>query len=185
MNKALFLDRDGVVNVERHYVHRREDFEFVDGIFELCSRARAQSYLLIVITNQSGIARGYYSEADFRHLTAWMTQEFGRRGIDIAAVYYCPFHPQAGIGRYRAESFERKPAPGMILRAARDFDLDLTQCILIGDRACDMQAATAAGVGLKVLYRTSNAEPGAALGADRVVDRLDQILKAPGALANA
>jgi D-glycero-D-manno-heptose 1,7-bisphosphate phosphatase len=183
VSKALFLDRDGVVNLEKHYVHRVEDFEFVDGIFELCRRAREQGYLLIVITNQSGIARGYYGEDDFQALTAWMKAQFGRRGIDVAAVYYCPFHPEAAIGRYRADSFDRKPNPGMILRAARDFDLDLPQCILVGDRAGDMQAAAAAGVGLKVLYRTAHAEPGAARGADRVVDRLGQVL-APGALSN-
>jgi D-glycero-D-manno-heptose 1,7-bisphosphate phosphatase len=181
VSKALFLDRDGVVNVERHYVHRTEDFEFVEGIFELCRRARELGYLLIIITNQSGIARGYYGEDDFHALTAWMKGQFGRQGIDIAAVYYSPFHPEAGIGGYRAESFDRKPNPGMILRAARDFDLDLTQCILVGDRACDMQAAMAAGVGMKVLYRTAHGEPEAARGADRVVDRLEQVLPAPGA----
>jgi len=184
VNKALFLDRDGVVNVEKQYVHRREDFEFVAGVFDLCRRARAQGYLVIVITNQSGIARGYYSEQAFLELSDWMRGEFARRGIDVAGVYYCPYHPEVGIEKYRADSFDRKPNPGMILRAARDFDLDLPQCILIGDRACDIQAAAAAGVGCKILYRTSYAEPDAAAGADRVIAGLDEVLSA-GATSNA
>ena len=178
MNKALFLDRDGVVNVEKHYVHTQADFEFVDGIFDLCHRAQARGYLLIIITNQSGIARGYYSEQTFLDLSDWMKGEFVRRGVAIAAVYYCPYHPDAGIAKYRADSFDRKPNPGMILRAARDFDLDLPQCILIGDRACDVQAAAAAGVGCKILYRTPYAEPDAAAGADRVIAGLSEIFEA-------
>lgn len=175
--KALFLDRDGVVNIEKQYVYRKEDVEFVDGIFDLCRRAIAAGYRVIVITNQSGIARGFYSEQAFHELTAWMKTEFARRGIEIAAVYYCPYHPDEGIGKYHAESFDRKPNPGMILRAARDFELDLGQCILVGDRARDLQAAAAAGVGCKILYRTEHSEPEAIRGADRVVDRLDEILK--------
>jgi D,D-heptose 1,7-bisphosphate phosphatase len=178
MQKALFLDRDGVVNVEKCYVHRKEDFDFLEGIFDLCRVAQSRGYLLIIITNQSGIARGYYSEETFHELTTWMRGEFARRGIVIAAIYYCPYHPEAGIGKYRADSFDRKPAPGMLLRAARDFDLDLPQCILIGDRACDMQAAAAAGVGCKILLRTPHTEPEAAAAADRTIDRLTEVFGA-------
>lgn len=143
---ALFLDRDGVVNVERNYVHRIEDFEFVPGIFELCSSAVALGYLPVVVTNQAGIGRGYYTEADFQSLTAWMRAQFRSRGVDIAGVYHCPYHPSAGVGAYRRESFDRKPNPGMLLRAAHDLRLDLARSAFVGDKDSDMAAGRAAGV---------------------------------------
>lgn len=144
---ALFLDRDGVINVERNYVHRIEDFEFVPGIFELCSSAVALGYLPVVVTNQAGIGRGYYTEADFQSLTAWMRAQFRSRGVDIAGVYHCPYHPSAGVGEYRRESFDRKPNPGMLLRAAHDLRLDLARSAFVGDKDSDMAAGRAAGVG--------------------------------------
>ena len=144
---ALFLDRDGVINVERNYVHRIDDFEFVPGIFELCSSAVALGYLPVVVTNQAGIGRGYYTEADFQALTAWMCAQFRSRGVDIAGVYHCPYHPSAGVGAYRRESFDRKPNPGMLLRAAMDLRLDLARSAFVGDKASDMAAGRAAGVG--------------------------------------
>src|SRR5690606_761665 len=108
---------DGVINVEKDYVHRIEAFEFVDGIFALGREAMRRGYELVVITNQSGIGRGYYSEADFQALTAWMKEQFAREGVTIAAVYHCPYHPSEGVGEYRMDSFDRKPNPGMLLRA--------------------------------------------------------------------
>jgi D-glycero-D-manno-heptose 1,7-bisphosphate phosphatase len=146
MNKALFLDRDGVINVEKNYVYRIEDFEFIDGIFELCVKAQALGFKLVVITNQAGIARGYYAEADYERLTAWMVDRFAARGVRIDRVYYCPYHPTAGIGGYRRESFDRKPHPGMILRAKEELNLDLSRSVLIGDKDTDMEAGRAAGV---------------------------------------
>jgi D-glycero-D-manno-heptose 1,7-bisphosphate phosphatase len=146
MTKALLLDRDGVVNVDRAYVHRTEDFVFVDGIFELGALAQALGFLLIVVTNQAGIARGYYTEADFQSLTAWMLEQFRARGVSVARVYHCPFHPTAGIGEYQRESFDRKPNPGMIIKAQRDFALDLSRSVLIGDKESDLEAGRAAGV---------------------------------------
>lgn len=146
--RALFLDRDGVINVEKNYVHRIEDFEFLPGIFELCATARELDYLLVVITNQAGIGRGYYTEADFQRLTEWMREEFRTRGIDIARVYHCPYHPTAGVGEYKRESFDRKPNPGMIFKARDELGLDLAQCVLIGDKDSDIEAGRAAGVGL-------------------------------------
>lgn len=154
--RALFLDRDGVINVEKNYVHRIEDFEFLPGIFELCATARELGYLLVVITNQAGIGRGYYTEADFRRLTEWMLGEFRARGIDIARVYHCPYHPTAGMGDYRRESFDRKPNPGMILKASKELGLDLPQCVLIGDKDSDVEAGRAAGVGLLCKLADSN-----------------------------
>lgn len=148
--KALFLDRDGVINVEKNYVYRIEDFEFLPGIFELCALAQRLGFLLVVITNQAGIGRGFYSEADFQQLTSWMLAQFQARGISIEQVYHCPYHPMAGIGEYRQESFDRKPNPGMILRARRDSDLDLLRCVLIGDKDSDIEAGLAAGIGYLV-----------------------------------
>jgi len=143
---ALFLDRDGVINVDRHYVWRIEDFEFVPGIFELCQAALQGGLLPIVITNQAGIGRGYYTEADFQRLDVWMHERFRERGAAIARTYHCPFHPTEGIGEYRRESFDRKPGPGMILRAQADYDLDLAQSVLVGDKDSDIEAGRAAGV---------------------------------------
>ena len=145
--KALFLDRDGVINVDRNYVHRVEDFEFLPGIFELCNAAAERGYLIVVVTNQAGIGRGYYTEADFEHLTDWMVGAFRQRGIDIARVYHCPYHPTAGVGEYRRESFDRKPHPGMLLRARDELGLNLANSVLIGDKDSDMAAGLAAGVG--------------------------------------
>jgi D-glycero-D-manno-heptose 1,7-bisphosphate phosphatase len=150
--RALFLDRDGVINVDRGYVCSPEQFELVDGITDLCRHAVGLGYLLIVATNQAGIGRGYYTEADFLALTDWMCDAFRERGAPIAKVYYCPFHPEFGVGEYRRESDCRKPAPGMILHAARDFDLDLRRSVLVGDKESDIQAGVAAGVGCNVLY---------------------------------
>jgi len=148
--KALFLDRDGVINVEKNYVWRIEDFEFVPGIFELCETAQHLGFLLVVITNQAGIGRGYYTEADYQKLTEWMVEQFRARSIDISRVYHCPHHPTAGIGEYRQESYDRKPNPGMILKARDDLDLDLSQCVLIGDKDSDIEAGLGAGVGYLV-----------------------------------
>ena len=145
--KALFLDRDGVINVEKNYVWRIEDFEFMPGIFELCETAQQLGFLLVVITNQAGIGRGYYTEADYQKLTDWMVEQLRARSIEISRVYHCPYHPTAGIGEYRRESFDRKPNPGMILKARDDLHLDLSQCVLLGDKDSDIEAGRAAGVG--------------------------------------
>lgn len=154
--KALFLDRDGVINVEKNYVCRIEDFEFIPGIFELCASAQRLGFKLVVITNQAGIGRGYYTETDYQNLNEWMLKQFQANGIGIDRVYHCPYHPTAGIGAYRQESFDRKPNPGMILKARGDFGLSLPQCVLIGDKDSDIEAGRAAGVGylLKLTHGT-------------------------------
>jgi len=152
-HKALFLDRDGVINLERRYVHCRETFQFQDGIFELCRAAQNLGYLLVVVTNQAGIARGYYTEQDFLQLTEWMIDRFAEQQIQIARVYYCPYHPVHGIGGYKRDSADRKPKPGMLLRAQRELDLNLSSSVLIGDQVSDMQAARAAGIGTKIALR--------------------------------
>ncbi len=151
LKRALFLDRDGVINFDHGYVYKKEDVIFVDGIFTLAAAAKRAGYLLIVVTNQSGIGRGYYSETDFHHLTDWMREQFAAHGASLDAVYFCPFHPEHGIGGYKRESEFRKPAPGMILQAAAEHDLNLGQSILVGDSPADIEAGQAAGVGR--LYR--------------------------------
>lgn len=154
MNKALFLDRDGVINVEKNYVYKIEDFEFVDGIFELCALASSLGLRIFVITNQAGIGRGYYTPDDFTKLTDWMLEQFLRHEIEIAHVYHCPFHPSAGIGYYRRESFDRKPNPGMILKAREEFDLELSESVLIGDKDSDIEAGKSARIkyNIKLLH---------------------------------
>jgi len=152
--KALFLDRDGVINVETCYVHSREAFHFQDGIFELCRAAQVRGYILVVVTNQAGIARGYYTESEFLELTEWMVQEFAGQQIQIARVYYCPYHPIHGIGEYKRDSPDRKPNPGMLLRAQADLDLDLASSILIGDSPSDVRAGNRAGIGTTILLRS-------------------------------
>ncbi len=148
---ALFLDRDGVINVDHDYVHRIEDFEFVPGIFDLTRFATHElGWPIVVVTNQSGIGRGYFDEAAFQALTAWMLERFSAAGTPLARVYHCPYHPEHGVGAYRQDHPWRKPKPGMILQAAADLDLDLGRSVMIGDRPPDMEAGAAAGVGLLV-----------------------------------
>ena len=156
--RALFLDRDGVINVDTGYVHRREDFVFADGIFPLCAAAGALGLEIHVATNQAGIGRGLYTEAQFAALTGWMVAEFAARGIVIAAVHHCPDHPDHGLGAYRRASPRRKPEPGMLLDAAAAHGLDLSGSAMLGDKATDMQAAAAAGLGLMLLLSDDAAE---------------------------
>jgi D-glycero-D-manno-heptose 1,7-bisphosphate phosphatase len=158
MQHALLLDRDGVINVEKHYVHRIEDFEFIDGIFELCRLGQELGFRLIVITNQAGIARGYYSVTDYERLTAWMLERFSAHDIRIDRVFHCPYHPTAGIGEYRKDSFDRKPNPGMILQAEKAFQLDLPGSVLIGDKDSDIEAGRAAGVGHNILLSADTSD---------------------------
>ncbi len=143
---ALFLDRDGVINQEIGYLIRPGDVRFVPGIQSLCRTAQRLGYRLVVVTNQSGIARGLYSESDFEALMQWMRMTLREDGVQIDAVYHCPYHPVHGVGVYRQEHEDRKPSPGMLRRAARDLDLDLGRSLMVGDRCSDVAAANAAGL---------------------------------------
>lgn len=146
-NKALFLDRDGVINVDKHYVYRVEDCEFIEGIFDLCRKAKQDGYLVIVVTNQAGIAKGKYTEEDYFKFRDYVHAEFVKQGCPIDAEYYCPYHTDAVIEKYCKDSEDRKPNPGMILKAQKDFDIDLSQSILIGDKETDIEAGKRANVG--------------------------------------
>lgn len=147
MNRpALFLDRDGVINVEKGYVGKIEDFEFMPHIFDFLHHARNKGYRLIVITNQSGVGRQYYSAEDFHTLMYWMIGELRKENIDIDGYYGCYYHDIAEDERYRRGSYYRKPNPGMILDAALQHRIDLSRSIMIGDKKTDMLAASAAGI---------------------------------------
>ncbi|AKR43376.1 D-glycero-beta-D-manno-heptose 1,7-bisphosphate 7-phosphatase [Methylophilus sp. TWE2] len=152
MNKALFLDRDGVINIDKGYVHKPEDCEFVDGIFELVKRANDLNYKVIIVTNQAGIARGYYTEDQFKSFSEWMQQKFQERNSKIDHIYYCPHHPESGLGKYLARCECRKPRPGMFMQAKIDFNLEMESSLMIGDNITDLQAAKSASVGELYLF---------------------------------
>ncbi len=152
--KALFLDRDGVINVDVGYIWRPEDFIFHDGVFAACRQARTLGYHLVVVTNQAGIGRGLYSEDDFQQLTEWMCARFAGEGAEIARVFHAPTHPEEGIGIYKRESIDRKPGPGMLFKARDALGLDMAASALVGDRETDIEAAIGAGVGRRLLVHT-------------------------------
>jgi D-glycero-D-manno-heptose 1,7-bisphosphate phosphatase len=139
------------------------------------SNTQTLGYRLVVVTNQAGIARGYYTESEVPELTEWMIHKLVEQQIQIARVCYCPYHPVHGIGRYKFDSPDRKPKPGMLLRARADFNLDLKSSVLIGDRLSDMHAAQVAGVGTRILLRSGAV--GVAVQEDHfyISDSLDKI----------
>ena len=151
MNKALFLDRDGVVNKEKDYLYKIEDFEFIDGVFETCRYFQDKGYLIIIITNQAGIARGKYTEKDYQVLTKWMIREFDKENINVSKVYHCPHHPDfSGICECR------KPNPKMILDAQKEFNIDLVNSILVGDKNSDIEAGIKAGIKMNYFVETGH-----------------------------
>jgi D-glycero-D-manno-heptose 1,7-bisphosphate phosphatase len=170
--KALFLDRDGVINHEVGYLHAVEDVRWVEGIFELCSVAVGLGYRLVVVTNQAGIARGLYSEEQFETLMAWMREEFVRQGVGLEAVYFCPFHPE-GQGKYRQEHEDRKPGTGMLRRAAKELGVELSASVMVGDRCTDVGAANAAG--LRQMFLLAGTEAEECQGEYKTVTTLHQV----------
>lgn len=143
MNKAIFLDRDGTINVEKSYLYRIEDFEFCPGVIEGLRLLQDAGFLLIITTNQSGIARGYYTENDFAVLNDWMLSCLRRYGIIISKVYYCPHLPDATVPEYRVECNCRKPKPGMIAKAIEEFSIDVGESFAIGDKLRDCLSSSA------------------------------------------
>lgn len=146
MNRALFLDRDGVINEDYGYVHKIEDFHFREGIFDVCRAAQRSKMKIIVVTNQAGIGRGLYNEAQYQLLSRHMLDRFRAEEIHIHSVYHCPFHPTHGLGHYKSSSFDRKPFSGMFIKACRDHHINPTFSIMIGDKETDRHAAYAVGV---------------------------------------
>ncbi|MEN6343153.1 MAG: D-glycero-beta-D-manno-heptose 1,7-bisphosphate 7-phosphatase [Methanospirillum sp.] len=146
MRKAVFLDRDGVLNQDPpHYAHRIDQLVMIPRVDDAIRLLHDSGYLLVVITNQSGVARGYYPEEQVGVFNEALRKEIGKKGGDIDAIYYCPHHPEAPLERYRVECNCRKPKPGMILEAAQKFTVDLSQSFLVGDKATDIQAGKNAG----------------------------------------
>jgi len=143
---AVFFDRDGVLNYDRGYVHTAQEFKWVPGAIEAVKKVNDAGYLAIVITNQAGIARGYYTEKDFLKFSEWINEELRRHGAHIDATYFCPHHPTAGIGIYKVECDCRKPRPGMLLQAIEDWNIDVSRSVFFGDKISDITAAESAGV---------------------------------------
>ena len=142
MSKALFLDRDGTINADYGYVHEPERFVFIDGIFDFCRRAQELGYLIIVITSQSGIERGYFTESDFARVTKFMVERFAAEGVTITDVFHCP----------SLDGPDRKPEPGLFRKAQAKYDIDMAASVNIGDRDRDLEAGRRAGVGRNVLF---------------------------------
>ena len=147
--KVIFLDRDGVINQEVGYLHKSKDFKFIDGTFEACKQFQSLGYKLIVVTNQSGIARGYYQEEDFHILTKWMLAQFYNRDIDILDVFFCPHGPKSTCKC-------RKPQPGMLLEACDKYDINMEGSWIIGDKEADITAANSAGVNDTILVKSGH-----------------------------
>jgi len=149
MNKAVFLDRDGVINIEKDYLFKIEDFEFIDGVFSSLKYLQDKGYLLFIITNQSGIGRGYYNLDDFSKLTSWMLEEFKKNDIVISQVEFCPHTPQDNC-------LCRKPKILMIDNILKNFDIDLNNSWLIGDKKSDIQCAINSGIKNTIQVRSGH-----------------------------
>ena len=150
--RALFLDRDGVINKDIGYAFRRKDLVYINGIFSLCKKFYSRDFKLVIVTNQSGIARGYYSEKDFHDFMKTIKIDFATRGIEITDYFYCPHLPNVKIKKYNVVCQCRKPKPGMIFAAARKHSIDLSRSILIGDNITDVKAGISAGIPENYLF---------------------------------
>lgn len=155
-NKALFLDRDGVINIDNGYVYKINEYEFIDGIFEFVKIFYDLGYKIIIVTNQSGIGRGYFTEADFEVIMKFVKETFLKKNIKIDKVYHCPHHPTEGIGLYKKNCNFRKPNPGMILDAVNQFNIDASNSILVGDSLSDINAGISSKIGKNFLLNFTN-----------------------------
>lgn len=169
MNKAVFLDRDGTINVDKNYLYRTEDFEFLPGAVDALKMLQSAEYLLIIITNQSGIGRGYYTEEDFLKLNEYMKAELSKAGVNISAVYYCPHLPDAQVERYRKVCTCRKPATGLFEQAVRDFNIDLSKSFAVGDKLRDCSICSKSDCGGFLIGADSH---------DEKIKRVDSLLEA-------
>jgi D,D-heptose 1,7-bisphosphate phosphatase len=176
MKKAIFLDRDGTLNIDYGYVHEIDNFKFIDGAIDALRELKKMGYMLVLVTNQSGIARGYFSEEQFLQLTEWMDWSLAEQDVDLDGIYYCPHHPE-GKGEYKEDCDCRKPKPGMLLQAIKELKIDPTQSIMVGDKVEDLKAGIGAEVKMNVLVRTG--KPVTEEG-ERVADYvLDSIVDLP------
>lgn len=161
---AAFIDRDGVINEELGYVHRSEDFHFIPGAIAGMRRLQEVGYALVVVTNQAGIAKGRYTYKDFQRVTLYMKDCLVEMGVVLTGVFHCPHHPMGTVPPWNVGCRCRKPAPGMLLDAAKLHNLDLRSSVLIGDKLSDVAAGRAAGIASTVLVRTGHPLPEGAAG---------------------
>ncbi|MCX8728573.1 D-glycero-beta-D-manno-heptose 1,7-bisphosphate 7-phosphatase [Gilliamella sp. B2838] len=167
MKPAIFLDRDGTINVDYNYVHAIDKFDFIDGVIEAMQELKKMGFLLVITTNQSGIARNIFTEEQFNTLTEWMDWSLQDRGVDLDGIYYCPHDPLID----KCEC--RKPSPGMIQTAAKELNIDIASSYMVGDRVSDLLSGKKAGVKKTVLVKTGDAITEEALAqADWVIDSL-------------
>lgn len=170
MIKAFFLDRDGVINIDKGYIHKSEDVEFVDGVFVFLRYLISQGYILIVVTNQAGIARGMYKSEDVESLHRFMSEKLKEEGVEITEFYHCPHHPE-----FTGECDCRKPEAGMLLAAKEKYDINMSESMIIGDKRSDMQAGRNAGL-KKCILLSSRYEPADVPEADFFADNLHEVL---------
>lgn len=147
--KAVFLDRDGVINKESGYLYKASSIEFIDGVFEACKFFQSNDYQIIIVTNQSGISRGFYSEQDYQILKKWMINQFLIKGVDILDIFHCPHIPKSNCNC-------RKPKPGMLLKAKKLYSLDMQSSWMIGDKEHDIQAANNSGISQTILVQSGH-----------------------------
>ena len=165
--KTIFLDRDGVINKEVRYLYRLSDFEFIDGVFDACLYFQKLSYKIIIISNQSGIARGYYNENDYQKLTEWMLGQFNDNGINILDIFYCPHSPES-----LCEC--RKPKPGMLIEAKDKYNIGMKDSWMIGDKETDIEAANLAGINNTILVRSGHLVDESNSSSKFIVDSIKQ-----------
>lgn len=168
---AIFLDRDGTINADNGYVHKINDFQFIDGVIEAMQELKKMGFALVVVTNQSGLIRGFFNKEQFMRLMEWMDCSLGDRDVNLDSIYFCPHYPQPEV--LHQECYCRKPKPGMLLEAQRHLQIDMASSYMVGDKLDDMLAGKAAGVAIRVLVRSGKAiTEQASTAADWVIDSL-------------
>ena len=165
--KTIFLDRDGVINKETGYLHKIEDFKFINGVFEACQHYEQLGYKIIIVTNQSGISRGHYSEDDFRNITDWMITQFNKNNIQILDTFHCPHLPDSGCNC-------RKPKPGMLLEAKKKYNINMLESWMIGDKETDITAAISSGINNTILVKSGHKINEADSRAKFIIDPINQ-----------
>ncbi|XOD70329.1 MAG: D-glycero-beta-D-manno-heptose 1,7-bisphosphate 7-phosphatase [Sodalis sp. (in: enterobacteria)] len=148
---AIFLDRDGTINIDNDYVYQINDFHFIEGVIEAMQKLKKMGFSLVLVTNQSGLARGLFSKEQFMRLMEWMESILAKFCFSLDGVYFCPHHPQAAPQALHKGCDCRKPKPGMLLDAQRDLNIDMASSYMVGDKMDDMLAGEAAGVGKRIL----------------------------------
>ena len=170
LNKTIFLDRDGVINKDVNFLHKIKDCEFIDGIFEACIYFQDIGFKIVVITNQSGIARGYFNENDYQILTNWITLQFNKKSIKLLEIFHCPHGPDSKCSC-------RKPSPGMLLEAKHKYSIDMSNSWLIGDREDDILAANNAGINNTILVRSGHKINEGISNAKHILDSISDCVK--------